>query len=127
METNDVNELPLLFPERNSPNFPNPWPKRELPARKHKSPKRNTDQWKAVMNFRNSKEWQEGDLQKFANYFGVCSSALCEKLKESQKQTPHPRSNDVAAEGAGSSQGDPSSPIPTHPPPCSPPSRGGDG
>ena len=123
MESNDANQLPLLFPERdNTDLFPNPWPNRDLPARKHRTPKRDSDQWKAVMSYRNSRYWNKrGDLQKFANYFGVHPASLCEKITESQKQWIH------AAEGAGSSQGDPSSPIPTHPPPCSPPSRGCDG
>ena len=123
MESNDANKLPFLFPERqDSALFPNPWPNRDLPARKHRTPKRDSDQWKAVMRFRNSGYWNKrGDLQKFADYFGVDQSGLSEKIKESQKQWIH------AAEGAGSSQGEPSSPTPTHPPDCSPPSRGGDG
>jgi hypothetical protein len=123
MDNSNANQLPLLFPERdNTDLFPNPWPNRDLPARKHRTPKRDSDQWKAVMRFRNSGHWQKkGDLQKFADYFGVHHSSLSEKIIESQKQWIH------AAEGAGSSQGEPSSPTPTYPPPCSPPSRGGDG
>ena len=117
MEANNANQLPLLFPERNSSLlFPNPWPKRDLAAGKHKTPKRDSDQWKAVMRFRNSTDWQEGgDLQKFADYFGVHHTSLSEKIIESQKQWIQ-----AAAEGAGSSQGDPpscSSPPPSTLPP----------
>jgi hypothetical protein len=123
MEKNDDNQLPLLFPERDSPLFPNPWPNLDL---KHRTPKRDSDQWKAIMGFRNSNHWNKRkDLQKFANYFGVHQTSLSKKIIESQKQWIP-----AAAEGAGSSQGDPPPrarrpPRPTHPP-CSPPSRGGE-
>jgi hypothetical protein len=114
MDSNEANQLPLLFPERNnSLLFSNPWPNRDLP---HSTPKRDSDQWKAVMRFRNSRDWNKrADLQKFADYFGVDQSGLSKKIKESQKQWIQ-----AAAEGAGSSQGDPpscSSPPPSTLPP----------
>jgi len=119
MESNDANQLPLLFPERdNTDLFPNPWPNRDLPARKHRTPKRDSDQWKAVMRFRNSRYWNKrGDLQKFADYFGVDQSALSRKIKDSQIQWIP-----AAAEGAGSSQGDSTPPRVRRPPRPHPPS-----
>ena len=115
MESNEANQysnpLPLQFPERDDKIlFPIPWTYRNSDAKKHKTPKRDSPQWKAVMRFRNSVHWSKnGDIQKFATYFGVSNSSLSIKITESQKQW---------TEGAGSSQGEP-----PHPPHCSSPSR----
>ena len=115
MESNEANQysnpLPLQFPERDDKIlFPIPWTYRNSDAKKHKTPKRDSPQWKAVMRFRNSVHWSKnGDIQKFATYFGVSHSSLSEKLTESQRQW---------TEGAGSSQGEP-----PHPPHCSSPSH----
>ena len=79
------NDLPFKFPGRNTDAFPNPWPNRDL-AGKHardKTPKRNTKEWNAILDFKESKDWQTGDLQKFANYFGVHWSSLGDKIRAS--------------------------------------------
>ena len=123
MEVNVGNELPSRFPEKDTERFPSPWHMRDLPPNSHKTPDRDSAEWKAIMKFRNSTDWKTGDLQKFANYFGVRPSSLCWKIKESQKDWLPQRSDEVATEGAGSSHGTPTSSLP----PCSPPSRpGGD-
>jgi hypothetical protein len=119
MEVDVGNELPPRFLEKYAALFPNPWPLRSLPPGSHKTPDLDSDRWKAVMNFKNSGDWKAGDLQRFANYFDVGQSALSLKIKKSQR-------NLLAAEGAGSSQGDPLHPPPSTLPPCSPPVLGGE-
>ncbi len=79
------NDLPLKFSGRNTDAFPNPWPNRGLPG-KGKTPKRISAEWKAIMDFKESKDWQPGDLQKFANYFGVRPSNLCAKITASLEE-----------------------------------------
>ena len=111
------NDLPLKFPGRNTDAFPNPWPDRGLPG-KGKAPKRNSAAWKAIIE--ESKDWQPGDLQKFANYFGVRHSNLCAKIKDSVEERRRERvqrgapiqayGDDVEPQGQGA-------PLPqSHPP-----------
>ena len=80
-----MDELPLKFSGRNTKAFPNPWPHRGLSG-KGKTPKRNSVEWKAIIDFKESKDWEPGDLQKFANYFGVCHGNLSVKIAASVKE-----------------------------------------
>jgi hypothetical protein len=102
MEVDVGNELPSLFPEKDTDLFPNPWPYRSLTSGSHKTPERGSDQWKALMKFKNSDDWKHGDLQKFAKYFGVAPHALSSKIKDSLKRFPPQRSDEVV-----SSRGEP--------------------
>ena len=79
------NDLPFKFPGRNTDAFPNPWPNRDLAGKRarDKTPDRNTKEWNAILDFKESKDWQTGDLQKFANYFGVHHSSLGKKIRAS--------------------------------------------
>ena len=88
MGENIIYDLPLKFPGRNTLAFPNPWPNRCLPGR-GRTPERGSVQWKAVIDFRESSDWDDGDLQKFANYFGVRHSSLSKKIKASREERRH--------------------------------------
>ena len=113
------NDLPLKFPGRNTDAFPSPWPDRGLPG-KGKTPKRNSAQWKAIIDFKESKDWQQGDLQKFANYFGVSHSNLSLKITASLEERRRERvqrgapiqayRDDAQLQGQGA-------PLPQNPPP----------
>ena len=108
------NDLPLKFPGRNSAAFPNPWPKRDMPG-KGKTPKPKSDEWKAIIDFRESKDWDDGDLIKFANYFGVRHQSLSEKINTSLEKRRRERvtrivpfqdqGDHAAPQGAGLSLG----------------------
>ena len=70
-------KLPLNFPAKNL--FPYEWPSRDIPNA-HKTPSPYSEQWRVIVDFRESALWKEGDLQMFANYFGVHHTVLSKKV-----------------------------------------------
>jgi hypothetical protein len=85
VEINIASELPFKFPGRNTNLFPNPWPYKNKSG-KGMTPRRDSKEWKAIIDFKESPDWETGDLQKFANYFGVGHSALSEKISASMEE-----------------------------------------
>ena len=105
----DMDELPSSFPEKDTQLFPKIWKWKRLPTNSHKTPDLDSKEWKAVMDFKNSALWKPGDLQKFANYFGVTHCALSTKIKKCLR----PQRDNV-----GSSQGEPPTPHTARRPPA---------
>jgi len=115
------NDLPLKFPGRNTKEFPYPWPDRDLPKKKGKTPKRGTTAWEAIIDFKESRDWDTGDLQKFANYFGVAPSGLCDKIKasvEERRRARVLRGTPLPAHGGDAAQQIQGGPLPPPSIPC---------
>ena len=87
--------LPLHFPSKHL--FPAVWPAAKGKKGEYKTPELNSPQWEAIMEFRESALWKDGDLQKFADYFGVTPSAVSFKIKDSLLRRNTPRSLEVLA------------------------------